>query len=213
LIDAKEDGESNMTDLEIRDEVMTFLMAGHETITNSLSWLLIEVAKNNKIYPLLQKESELFFENRDFSLLNDSPWLSASIDESMRLWPPVWVFMRQAETEDKINNVVIPKGGNVVLAPFLTHRDPKLWQDPDKFMPERFIDNKKIHPGAYYPFGLGPRACIGMYFAGMEAKIILATLVRDYEWEIINPAKQESIAGITLRPKSNTEMKFMRRKR
>jgi cytochrome P450 len=129
------------------------------------------------------------------------------------MWPPVWVFMRQAETEDKIGDLLIPQKANVVLAPFLSHRAEDLWEDPEVFRPERFMgeSKKKIHPGAFYPFGLGPRACIGAYFAGMEAKIILATIVKNYDWDIDKREKQKNEAGISLRPLNNTIMVFRRR--
>lgn len=211
LIDAAEEGVASMTDHEIRDEVMTFLMAGHETITNSLSWLFIELARNKDVRPHLEAEAKSFIENQDFEVLNNSPWMSAVIDESLRMWPPVWVFMRQAEKEDSIRGVKIPVGANVVLGTYLSHHAPDLWEDPEKFLPQRFLDKKKIHPGAYYPFGQGPRACIGAYFAGVEAKIILANIVHHYDWDIINPAPQKSRAGITLRPTNNVIMSFRRR--
>jgi cytochrome P450 len=211
LIDAQEDGISNMSDHEIRDEVMTFLMAGHETITNSMSWLMIELAKNKSCRKHLETEAREFFDKQDFESLNNAPWLSAAIDESMRMWPPVWVFMRQAEKEDSIGGVKIPIGANVVLATYLSHRAPDLWEGPEKFRPERFFDKKKIIQGAYYPFGLGPRACIGASFAAVEAKIILATMIHHYDWDIVDETTQTSSAGITLRPTNNVMMKFRRR--
>jgi len=211
LIDAKEEGVSEMTTKEIRDEVMTFMMAGHETITNSLSWLLIEVAKNKDYRGHLERESDEFFQQKDFSKLNEAPWLGACIDEAMRLWPPVWVFMRQALRQDQVGKFSIPAGSNVVLAPFLTHRSEDFWTEPNKFRPERFLDKKNLSQGVYYPFGLGPRACIGASFAGVEARIILATLVSKFDWSIIDPKEQEYIPGITLRPKNNVMMNFRRR--
>ncbi len=210
LIDAREENDS-MNEREIRDEVMTFLMAGHETITNSMSWLLIETAKNSKYDEKLKNEAHEFLLKKDFHSLMDSPWLGASIDEAMRLWPPVWVFMRQAEYGHYIRNFFIPPKANVVLAPFLTHRCSTYWDHPLEFRPERFIDKKKIHPGAFYPFGAGPRACIGMYFAGMEARIIFSHFIHQFSWKIINEKKQEFVPGITLRPSNNIMMKFQKR--
>lgn len=210
LIDASDEGIANMSDLEIRDEVMTFLMAGHETITNSLSWLFVELARHPEVRPQLEPEAKAFIDSKNYEALHAAPWLSAAIDESMRLWPPVWVFMRQAEKEDTIRGVKIPVGANVVLGTILSHRAPDLWDEPEQFDPSRFI-GRKHNPGAYYPFGQGPRACIGATFAGVEAKIILALMVHHYTWEIIGPAPQESRAGITLRPTNNVIMKFRRR--
>lgn len=212
LIDTQEEGISKMTDHEIRDEIMTFMMAGHETITNSMTWTLIELAKNPDYLEKIRIEANAFFLENNFESLNQSPWLSAVIDESMRLWPPVWVFMRQAETSDKIGEYLIPPKANVVLAPYLSHRAHDLWERAEEFYPERFLPEarKKIPQGAYYPFGLGPRACIGAYFAGMEAKIILATLVHHFEWNLIEAQTQQTEAGISLRPTNNVAMSFRR---
>lgn len=213
LIDTQEEGVSSMTDHEIRDEIMTFMMAGHETITNSMTWTLMELANHPEYISKLREEAENFSRTQDYETLNNSPWHTAVIDESMRMWPPVWVFMRQAESADKIGDLVIPPKANVVLAPFLSHRAKDLWEEPLKFYPERFLPEakKKIPQGAYYPFGLGPRACIGAYFAGMEAKIILATIVKNFEWDILRREPQLNEAGISLRPLNNVTMNFRRR--
>lgn len=213
LIDAQEEGTAKMSDLEIRDEIMTFMMAGHETITNSMTWTLMELAKNPEYKVKLQEEAKVFFENKNFEELNAMSWHSAVIDEVMRLWPPVWVFMRQAEQEDRIGDITIPPKANVVLAPYLSHRATDLWEKPELFWPERFLPDakKKIPQGAYYPYGLGPRGCIGMYFAGMEAKIILATIVHHFEWNLVKIEEQRHEAGISLRPLNNIMMNFRRR--
>jgi cytochrome P450 len=213
LIDTKDEGFSQMTDLEIRDEIMTFMMAGHETITNSMTWTLMELANNSSYIPKLRTEAREFFQDKNFESLQNFPWHSAVIDEVMRLWPPVWVFMRQAQKADQLGEVQIPRKANVVLAPYLSQRSRDFWENPDIFYPERFLpeNRKKILPGAYYPFGLGPRACIGAYFAGMEAKIILSSLVHNFEWEIKDQAPQKHEAGISLRPLNNIVMTFRRR--
>jgi cytochrome P450 len=212
LIDAQEEG-GTMTDLEIRDEIMTFLMAGHETITNSMSWLLIELARHPQYLEQVRAEAEGFMQRPDYEALAGLPWMTAVIDETMRLWPPVWVFMRQADKPDKIGELEIKVKANVVVAPYLTHRSPDLWSNPEAFYPERFLPEarKAIVPGAFYPFGLGPRACIGAYFAGIEAKIILAHLAHNFDWSIIGPEAQSYEPGITLRPTNNVRMRFKRR--
>lgn len=214
LIDAQEEGTAQMTDREIRDEIMTFMMAGHETITNSMTWTLMELAKNASYKEKIKDEAEIFFKNKSFEELNAMPWHGAVIDEVMRLWPPVWVFMRQSEGADQIGDLKIPPKTNVVLAPFLSHRAKDLWERPNEFWPERFLPEakKKIVPGSFYPYGLGPRACIGAYFAGMEAKIILATLIHHFDWDIkAIEDHQENEAGISLRPLNNITMNFRRR--
>jgi len=213
LIDAQEEGGSQMSDREIRDEIMTFMMAGHETITNSMTWTLIELAKNPKYISLIHEETKVFFANKDFEELNSMPWLGAVINEALRLWPPVWVFMRQAEVTDHLGDMEIPPKSNVVLATYNSHRSPDLWERPDDFYPERFLPDaqKKIQTGSYYPFGLGPRACIGAYFAGMEARIILSSLIYHFDWNLISLDNQKYDAGISLRPTNNVLMSFRRR--
>jgi cytochrome P450 len=121
--------------------------------------------------------------------------------------------MRQAEQVDKIGDMVIPPKANVVLAPYLSHRSKDLWENPNTFWPERFLpeNKKKIIQGAFYPYGLGPRACIGSYFAGMEAKIILATIIYYFDWDLVKLESQVNEAGISLRPLNNIMMKFRRR--
>ncbi len=213
LIDASEEGTDKMTDREIRDEIMTFMMAGHETITNSMTWTLIELANNPQYRVNLEEEAKIFFQDNDYEKLNSMPWHTAVIDEVMRIWPPVWVYMREAETEDTFSGIIVPAKANVVLAPFLSHRSPDFWEAPEEFRPERFLpeERKKIVQGSYYPFGLGPRSCIGSLFAGMEAKIILATLVTNFEWSLERPEVQKSEAGISLRPANNITMNFRRK--
>lgn len=213
LIDAQEEGVSKMSDQEIRDEIMTFMMAGHETITNSMSWALIELAKHPEYINLIRSETRDFFSDHNYERLNNLPLIGAVIDEVMRLWPPVWVFMRQAEEENQLDEFKIPKGANVVLAPILSHRSKDFWENPNSFYPERFLpsEKKKMIQGTFYPFGLGPRACIGAYFASMEARLILGNLIHHFDWEICDPKSQEFEAGISLRPMNNINMIFRRR--
>lgn len=214
LIEIKdeEDADARLSKQKIKDEILTFLMAGHETITNTMSWALITLAKNKQYLPKLREEADAFIKTGDVKKLNASPWHTAVVDETMRLWPPVWAFMRFAEKEDEVKGMKIPAKTNVVVSPYLSHRAPDLWERAGDFWPERFIETK-IKPGTYYPYGLGPRACIGAYFAGMEAKIILANLVHLWDWDIYLPSEQEVEAGITLRPTNNINMVFNRRKK
>jgi cytochrome P450 len=213
LIDAQEEGALQMTDHEIRDEIMTFMMAGHETITNSMAWALIELAKNPVCKEKMRAELIGIDQKKYFEELNSLPYLGAVIDEVMRLWPPVWVFMRQATKVDLLDHLEIPKNANVVLAPILSHRSSDFWENPLAFTPERFLPQEKKNQtlGAYYPFGLGPRACIGAYFASMEARLILSHLVTQFDWEINELADQTYEAGISLRPTNNILMIFRRR--
>lgn len=213
LIDAQdEDAITKMSDLQVKDEIMTFLMAGHETITNTMTWTFISLSQNPKYLDTLKSEANEFFKNKNFEELAMSPWHSAVTDEVMRLWPPVWVFMRQAEKEDQIDSLIIPKKANVIVSPYLSHRSEDFWENPSIFYPERFLpeSKKNIVPGSYYPFGLGPRACIGASFAGLEAKLILASFISHFEFNLDTSEEQTYEAGITLRPTNNIHMNLKR---
>lgn len=205
--------DAEMSALEIRDEVMTFMLAGHETITNTMTWTLIELARNPQHKARLLSESDKFFASKNFEELHSAEWISAVIDESMRLWPAIWAFMRESIVPDTIGEYKIQPGTNVVLCPYVSHRSPELWETPEVFNPNRFLPDgrKKILPGAYIPFGFGPRSCIGSNFALVEAKIILATLIHHFDWEIKNIEQQKAYAGISLRPLNNVKMVFRRR--
>jgi len=213
LLDAHEEGVEGMTDQKLRDEVLTFLMAGHETVTNTMTWALIELGKNKDYIELLQQEAKAFECTKDFDQLLSAPYLGAVIDEAMRLWPPVWVTRREVSKETVVNGKSIPKGATVLISPYLSHRNPVVWIDPEKFRPERFLpeEKKKMVSGQFYTYGLGPRACIGMHLANLELRIILATIVSRYDWSILNPGPQECVAEITLRPKNNLHLQFRRR--
>lgn len=214
LLDIRDEEASSaqLSEGSVKDEILTFLMAGHETITNTLSWALIALAQHPRYLGMLRKEADEFFETNDYQKLNAAPWHTAVIDEVMRLWPPVWAFMRLALEDDVIKDLRIPKNSNVIVSPYLTHRAPDFWEDAETFMPERFLPSeKKLVSGQFYPYGLGPRACIGAHFAGLEAKIILAHFSAKFDWAIEGQAAQTYEAGITLRPLNNTCMIFKRR--
>jgi cytochrome P450 len=196
----------------VKDEIITFLMAGHETITNTLSWTLILLAQNPSYIKKLQEEADQFALSNDYQQLTSAPWTSAVIDESMRLWPSVWALMRKALVNDKIGDFIIPKNTDVVFSPFLSHRAPNFWERPLDFYPERFMGKTKLQQGIFYPYGFGPRACIGSHFAGLEAKIILANFIHKFEWSIEKSEPQKYEANITLRPMNNTVMIFKERK-
>lgn len=214
LIDAEDEERPGvkMDPALIKDEVLTFLMAGHETITNTLSWTLILLAQHPEYRLKLKEEADQFVATKDYQQLNSAPWTSAVIDESMRLWPSVWAFMRKSLEVDRIGDFIIPKNTDVVLSPFLSHRAPDSWERPLDFYPERFMSKNKIPPGTFYPYGLGPRACIGSHFAGLEAKIILANFIHRFDWSIETTELQKYEANITLRPMNNTVMIFKERK-
>lgn len=191
-----------LSDEEIRDEIMTFMMAGHETITNSMAWTIIELGKN-------RQHIEKIFEELKVNDLMEAKHLGLVINEGLRFWPPVWVFMRSAKDWDQIGELKIPPKSNVVLAVYNSHHSKDLWESPEEFKPERF--EEEINPGAFYPFGLGPRACIGASFANIEARIILGEIIKNFSWEIREEEKQQFHPGISLRPLNNLDIVFRKR--
>ncbi len=204
------DGEDKMSDKQIRDEMITFMMAGHETVANSLSWLMILLAQNPSYFEKLKTETESCAEHGSIEERLQSLSLhKAAIDESQRLFPPIWIFMRESINSDLINDISIPKKTNVVVVPFVSHRSSRYWESAESFKPERFLNTKPI-TGAYYPFGLGPRGCIGFNFATYESILILEHLIKNFKWSITKPEEQSFYAGLTLRPTNNIEMKLER---
>jgi cytochrome P450 len=200
---------------EIYDNVSTFVLAGHETTANALTWTFYLLSQ------FADHEATLATEIRDTlksdgATAEDVPALvftRAVIEESMRLYPPAPVFARDSVNADKVGpNEIEPKTA-IMIAPWVIHRHRKLWDAPDYFRPERFTPGlrEKINRFAYLPFGGGPRICIGMAFAMQEAIIILSTIAQRYRLELMPGQKVEPLARITLRPRYGLKMKLVKR--
>jgi cytochrome P450 len=184
-------------------------MAGHETITNSMTWALILLCQNPSYQKLLADEVKDWKQGTEGDLFFSQQNLHQCVmDESMRLWPPVWAFMRQCQTPIKVGEIQFNPNDLVFLMPFFAHRSSSFWEKAQDFFPERFYAKTQITPGSYLPFGLGPRMCIGKMFAQVEAKILLSFLMENYRFELIDPQPQKVEAGITLRPLNNTQMRI-----
>jgi cytochrome P450 len=142
---------------------------------------------------------------------SDTPNLTYTrmvLDETMRLYPPAWLTNRKSLRDDEIDGYVIPAGAEIAVIPYVTHRDPDLWPEPEKFDPERFTPEKKAerHRYAFFPFGAGPRLCIGNNFAILEAQLILAAICQRFAPELVPGHEVEPEALITLRPKNGLWM-------
>jgi cytochrome P450 len=209
-----QENSSEMNSLQIRDEIMTLLMAGHETITNTLSWTMILLCQHSKYQSELKiLADEIIFENSyDAEKLGLFNLADQVVAESMRIYPPVWAFMRENINEDQIMGSQIEKGSIIVLAPYITHNSEKYWDDPREFKPERFQKSTDLfgreHGLRYFPFGYGPRICLGAGLAISEAKLILLMLIKKYKFEIVLPEEQKIDAGITYRPLNNIQLKI-----
>jgi cytochrome P450 len=216
LLEAKdEETGERMTDEQLRDEVMTIFIAGHETTAIALSWMWYLLAKNNEAEEKAHIESKQTLNGGlpDLHHIRELKYVRNVIEETMRLYPPAWIVGRRPLKDDRIGEYHIAKGCNVLLSTYGIHRHPDYWKNPDKFDPERFSEEnqKNIHKYAYFPFGGGPRLCIGNNFALMEAQIITATVLQHFKLELADDKTPEMEPLITLRPKGGIKMKIKNR--
>jgi len=204
------DTGDGMTTRQLRDEVMTFFLAGHETTANALSWTLYLLARNPEAEERVRSEVETVLGDRP-PAYGDIPALAftrAVIDEAMRLYPPVWGIGRQAIDADEVQGYPMPSGAVVNFSPWVTHRHPAFWPDPERFDPTRFLAPVPARPRfAYFPFSGGPRLCIGETFALVEAQVALAMLVQRYRLTL--PAGHVAMpeVSLTLRPAGGLPMR------
>jgi cytochrome P450 len=190
LIESFNDGEMSLH--EIVDEILSMLLAGHETTANVVSWAICHVALNQEIKNNIKIESDLFIDkiNTDGVLdslkdLNNSEYV---IKETLRLYPPVWSSPREAISDCYIEDTFIPKGTKIILSSYVSHRDEKYFDDPELFMPDRWDNNFEdtLPQGSYFPFHLGPRKCIGYRFGEIQAKITLLEFFKNFEIDLLN---------------------------
>ena len=173
-----EDSGAGMTDLQLRDEVLTMLLAGHETTSLALSWTYYLLSQHPEVeHGIVDEVDRVIGDERpSFAHLDRLTCTRQAIQEALRLYPPAWGFSRQALGDDEIGGYRVPKGALVFLIPFVIHRRPQLWPDPERFDPDRFTPEQESERPrfAYIPFGGGPRGCIGNQFAMVEAQLIVA---------------------------------------
>ncbi len=211
LLEARdpETGEP-MDDDQLRDEVRTIFLAGHETTANALTWTWYLLAQNPAAAEKLRAELDWVLDGRLPTVADvpQLPYTKMVVEESMRLLPPVWSLSREAIADDEIGGYRIPAGGSVVMSQYLTHRHPDFWDEPESFIPERFSPEqaKARHRFAYFPFGGGPRLCIGNNFAMLEAQLLLAAFAQRYELDLVPEHPVELEPLITLRPKHGVMM-------
>lgn len=202
------DGESGeaMSDKQLRDEILTIFMAGHETTANALSWTWYLLARHPDVETRLHEEVDRVLGGRmpAFADLARLPWTRMVIEEAMRLYPPAHAIARRAIAEDRIGGVRIPPGAMIRISMYMTHRNPNIWPQPERFDPERFAPAAvaQRHRFAYLPFGGGPRICIGSGFAMAEAQVILAAVAQRYRLCLARGHEIEPIGLLTLRPKN-----------
>ena len=189
----------------LRDQVLSIILAGHETTANSLSWTWYLLSRHPEVRDKLTQEVEQVLQGRvpTFQDLPQFVYMKQILDESLRLYPPVWSLSRVALEDDKIDDLEIPAGMNLMLCPYAVHRYSKYWPNPEGFDPERFAPGmERTRPQhAYIPFGGGPRTCLGSRFAIMEAQLIMAMVVQRFQLDLVPGQIVEPEPMITLRPR------------
>jgi len=190
---------SDLTMDEFRDNMVTFLFAGHETTALGLTYTLLCLAQHPDIQDTLREEVNTVCDGTvSAEDLSNLERIESVIDEALRLYPPVYMFFREAKRDVTLQGYEIPGGTTLVLPQWVVHRDPEWWDDPETFRPERFNDDYPEY--AYFPFGGGPRHCIGMRFARMEMKTVLATVLEEYSFELDSDPDPDLIASTNLKP-------------
>jgi cytochrome P450 len=205
----EETGE-RMSDKQVRDEVMTLLFAGHETTSNLLAWTWYVLSQHPEVERRLHAELEAVLAGQRPSVehLTNLPYSQMVLEETLRLYPPAWSLARKARARDCVGGYAIPAKSVILMIPYVTHRHPAFWEHPEWFDPERFTPECAVaRPRyAYYPFGGGPRQCIGNNFALMEAHLILATVAQRYRLHLVPGHEVEAEALLTLRPRYGLPM-------
>ena len=206
LMAASDEGSGPpLTPRELRDEVMTLIVAGHETTANALTFSLLLLSKHREVRTALASRVDAHTQGRAVQG-DDAGKLTFArqvAEESMRLYPPAWTVSREAIADDVVSGFRVPKGSLVMMAPWMVQRDARFWPEPLRFDPTRFDDTRSEDRArlTYFPFGAGPRMCIGKSFAMMELELILARLAQEVEVTLEAPEAVELEPTITLRPK------------
>jgi cytochrome P450 len=212
LMDARYSDGEGMSDELVLSESMQLLVAGHETSSNGLSWLLYLLSSRPDCLEKIRQEFD--------SVLGDAPltfsdvprfeFTTRVIQEALRLYPPFWMIDREAVADDRAGDVAIPRGSTVIVYVYGAHHAPRYWQDPERFDPERFTKtNEKLQaPFTYLPFGGGPRGCIGGNYAMLQILMILSQLLRKYDFQLSPGQTIEARPMVILRPKHGIRMTF-----
>lgn len=217
LVNARDDDGRQMSDVQLRDEMMTLFLAGHETTAIALSWTWYLLGQHPEVEARLLTElnNVLGASAPSSADLRRLPYTEMVIKESMRLYPPAWGIGREARKPFDVGGYHLPGGTNVLILQWLSHRDPRYFAEPEKFDPERWREDPvrmgRLPRFVYFPFGAGPRVCIGAGFAMMEAVLLLATIAQRFHLEVDSTHHVGMQPAITLRPKHGIKVKLHKR--
>lgn len=215
LLQARDDEGSGMTDRQLRDEVLTLFLAGHETTASALTWAVYFLTGHPEAAERLTAEVDALLGGRAPSAdhVPRLKYTEAVFKEAMRLYPPSWLMGRETTGAYELRGCTIPKGWNLLICPWVIHRDPRWYDAPDEFRPERWLDPQ---PGslprcAYLPFGAGPRQCVGNHFAMMEAVIILASIAQRFVLHRDRSRPVTPVPLVSIRPMDGLPITVTRR--
>jgi cytochrome P450 len=214
LMEARDEDGASMSNRQLRDEIATLLTAGHETTTLVLAWTCFLIAaRPEKMERMAAEAASLNGNAPGYEELSRLKYTRTVVEEVMRLYPPVWVLSRTAMEDDWIGDHRIAAGSEILIFPYITHRHPRWWTEPENFRPERFApENSSSRPRyAYLPFGAGPRTCVGLNFAITEILVVLAMLFERFRVELaMDPATVRAEPSVTLRPDPGVFIKLRR---
>ena len=213
LLISAHDEDDVLSESELRDQIVTFLVAGHETVASSLTWTWWLLGANPAKQAAVMEEVDRVLQGRAPTIkdVNDLPYTKAVVDEALRIFPPGWVVSRRSLESDVLGGYEIPKDAVIIISPWATHRHRAAWEDGMKFAPERFLpDAPTAKKGTYLPFGIGPRQCIGKDFALLESALLIAQVMQNYRIEPTT-GTPEVRAAVMARPKGGLPMRIYSR--
>lgn len=215
LLTAEDDDGNSMSETEIRDQMVTFLFAGHETTSLALTYTFLELAQKQSVRERLDTEYDAVLGDNVPTLtqLDDLTYTEQVIQESLRLYPPAFIMFRKAAEDTELGGYRIPEGTRLTLPQFHVHTDERWYEAPETFNPDRWTEafQESLPDYAYFPFGGGPRHCIGMRFALLELKLVLPTVARSVEFELLSDPDPELDMATTLRPAEDIRVKVSKR--
>ena len=205
---------TGLTDKQVRDETISFFIAGHATIASALTWVWYLLSTHPEAWRRLRAEVDEVLGGRPPAVA-DLPrltWTTMVVQETMRLYPPIYLILRRATAGDEVGGYRIPAGANIVLCPYVTHRHPGFWDNPEGFEPERFAAEaaRARHRMAFFPFSGGPRRCIGEGFAQLQLPLVVAMVAQRYRLSLLPARPAEVEAAVTLRPRAPMLMRVDR---
>ncbi len=211
LLAARDDDGAAMSDTQVRDEVLTLFVAGHETTATGLAWSIDLLCRRPEWYARVEAEVDAL---GHAPTLDDLPRLETVLrvfKEALRLYPPAYFFGRTTWQASELGGYHVPRFGNVLVSPWVIHHNPQVWADPERFDPDRFLPEAEVgrHRCAWIPFGFGPRVCIGYHFALMEAQLVLAEMLQRYHFDALEPSRPDP--STTLRPAGTMPVRVTRR--